>query len=811
MSRTPRRTRLALALACGLSAAAVSTAFAQQAPQPQGGQRGGATAMREVDIRAFIEDVSNATGRTFIVDPRVSGRVTVMAHQALSESELFDVFLSTLRVHGYVAVPTAQGAYRIVPDEVAAREPSPEGGPSADRYVSQVFRLRFADAESVASALRPMLSQRGQVTANARGNSVVVVDYGSTITRLRQIVSNLDQDTSSYRTLRLRNTSAAEMARVATSLSQASGDAQGRALVTATPIASSNTLVLRGDRRTLDQIIPLLTQLDSNADMQAGVKVIPLKYAVAEDLVPILQQISSSMTGPAEGAGGANRRANIAAHRATNALIISADRETQESLANVVQSLDIRRQQVMVEAIIVEVSDTAAKELGLQFIVSGNEDSAVPFLSTSFANSAPNLLAVTGALLGSTSNGNRDNPALQDLQRAAVSSLVNYNGALGGVAGQNGDGTMFGLILNALAEDQESNVLSTPKVMTLDNETASILVGQQIPVTTGETLSDSNTNPFRTVRREDVGVQLEVRPQVSEGGAIRLAIKQEVSSIFGQIIDDSTDLITNRRAIETVVQVDAGQIIVLGGLIQEDVQRSNSGIPVLRKLPLVGRLFSSEGRTRKRTNLMVFLRPSLVNTAEQAGAVTERQYELLRNRGGLDRSIDTQVQEMMRAPQAPPAPLPEPRAEAPRPQQRSQGEAAPVPIAPPQPRRADAEPFWRPASTPRSDSPLWTPTAESQRREAAMLARAPAVQEAAWRPQATAGEGGVTHAVATIEIARPERRPRQRVAPRLPQPPAESDDDLSQYGGWMPTTEQMRSEPRSELWAPTRQTASAGR
>jgi general secretion pathway protein D len=662
-----RRMRpLALAMVCGLAGVAgLAPAYAEEAAAPPSG---GAVTLREVDIRAFIEDVSNATGRTFIIDPRVSGKVTVFSQQSMSESELLDVFMSTLRVNGFVAVPTAQGAYRIIPDSVAAREPAPAGaGPTENRYVTHVFSLRFADAESVANAVRPMLSERGQATVNRRGNSVVVVDYGSTISRLTDVIGRLDHDTSSYRTLRLHNTSAAEMARVAQSLATAVGDTQtAAALIQAVPVRSSNSLVLRGDRATLDQIVPLIQELDANADHQSGVQVIPLRYAVAEDLVPILQQVSSAMSNPAQaaagdagGAGAGPRTANIAAHKATNSLIISADPETQEQLANIVRALDVRREQILVEAIIVEVSDDAARELGLQFLLAGDGTKAVPFLSTNYSNSAPNLLAITGALAVPQSSSG-DNTALQQLQQAAVNSLINAGGVIGGVAGTSKDGsTIMGLILHALADDQRSNVLSTPSVMTLDNETASILVGQQIPITTGEAVGSDLQNQFRTVRREDVGVQLEVTPQISEGGAIRLAIRQEVSSIFGPVISTSTDLITNRRQIETVVQVDAGQIIVLGGLIQDDVQRTNSGIPYLRKIPIAGRLFSSEGQTHRRTNLMVFLRPTIVDTPEQAEEVTNRQFRALRGVQGLDPAVAAQLESALAhrpAPAAAPAP-----------------------------------------------------------------------------------------------------------------------------------------------------------
>ncbi|MFZ4121838.1 MAG: type II secretion system secretin GspD [Caulobacterales bacterium] len=641
-----KRTSIA-ALAAGIAAAFLPWSGAAVAQQPT---QSGAVALREVDIRAFIADVSNVTGRTFIIDPRVQGNVTVLAPHSLPERELFDVFLSTLRVHGFVAVPTATGAYRIVPDEVASRDASARQGQSAEnRYVTQVFQLQFADAESVAATVRPMLSERGQVSASRRGNSVVLVDYGSTVTRLRDVIGQLDRDTSSFRSIRLRNSAASDMARLALSMATAVGEETGtRSLLQATPVQSSNTLVLRGDPALLDRLAQVLGELDAAAINDAAVQVIPLQYAVASELVPVLQQISASLTAPTgEGQPAAGRSANIASHQPTNSLIINASPDVQDALARVVRSLDVRREQILVEAIIVEVSDSAAQELGLQFLLSGNGDDAVPFLSTSYANAAPNLLAVTGALTVRDGDGDEESETVTELRRAAVRSLLGSSGALLGVGQQTNDGSILGLILNALAEDQDSNVLSTPSVMTLNNETASILVGQQIPITTGEALSGGNDNPFRTIQREDVGVELKVRPQISENGAIRLEISQEVSSIFGPIVQDSTDLITNRRAINTVVQVDPGQIIVLGGLIQEDVQRSQSGVPGLRNLPVAGRLFRNDNESRRRTNLMVFLRPTVVSSPEQARDVTMRQYEALRAYRGLDGGIRQQLDQQM--------------------------------------------------------------------------------------------------------------------------------------------------------------------
>lgn len=636
-----RAVRLALALMC--SASSVQLVQNNQAVAQQTGN--GAVSLREVDIRAFIEDVANVTGRTFVIDPRVAGKVTVIATEALSQKELFDVFQATLRVNGFVATPMSSGAYRIVPDEVAARDATAVGGQDGDRYVIDVIPLSHADAENVAAAIRPVLSARGSATTIRRGNSLVVVDFGSTVMRLRTVIKNLDRDPTELRSVRLTNSSAAEMARALQSVLTT----EGQTTLQVVPIPSSNTIVLRGENTALNRYAGLLQELDVQATTRRDVVVLPLKFAVAEEVLPILQQISASMEGPAttgaDGAPAAGRRANIATHKATNSLIISAEPALQEALSDVVRSLDTRRQQVLVEAVIVEVSDTAAKELGLQFLVAGNGDNAVPFMSTSYANTAPNLLAVTGALLlPGQATGENANPALADLQSAAVESLLGVSGGLFGVGGKTSDGTILGLIVNALKQDRDSNVLSTPSVMTLDNEKASILVGQQIPVTTGEALGSNNQNPFRTINREDVGVQLEVTPQISAGGTIRLSIRQEVSSIFGPVTTTSTDLITNRREINTVVQVDAGQIIVLGGLIQEDVQKSKDGIPGLRDIPVVGGLFGSESTSRRRTNLMVFLRPTVVSTTEQARDATMRQYQAVQGFDGLDMAIRERVE-----------------------------------------------------------------------------------------------------------------------------------------------------------------------
>ncbi|MEM1104267.1 MAG: type II secretion system secretin GspD [Pseudomonadota bacterium] len=592
---------------------------------------------READIQAFIDDVSMFTGRMFIVDPRVKGKVSVYAQQPISPDEVFQVFLSTLRVYGFTAIPTSTGAFKIVPDETAAQDANPVGAAQleGDQVVTEVFQLAFAQANEVAATLRPLVNRQGQVTASPRTNSLIVVDYAQNMRRIRQVVSELDQDASVIETVQLRNTTAGEMARIIASLSGSGAEGGLKGLnYSVVAVESSNSLLIKGEQAAIDQLKPIIRRLDRISESNTDLGVIYLKYADAEQLVPILDQVSRSLSETAPGGeDGPSRPAGIAFHQPTNALIINADQETQRALAGVIRQLDIRRAQVLVEAIIVEISDVAARQLGVQYVLSGTDESAVPFSSTNFSRSAPDVLALTGVLINESESGGDENDdglfgSGDTLGQAAVSSLLALNGLSFGFAGER-DGTLFGFILNAVDDDTASNVLSTPSVMTLDNESASIIVGQEIPITTGSSLGDNNVNPFQTIQREDVGVQLEVRPQINEGDSIKLFIRQEVSSIAGAVSDSNPEIITNRREISTTVLADDGEIIVLGGLIEEDEQISEEKVPVLGDIPVIGRLFASKGRSNERTNLMVFIRPTIVRDVEDARAVTSRKYNYL--------------------------------------------------------------------------------------------------------------------------------------------------------------------------------------
>ncbi|MEO1306016.1 MAG: type II secretion system secretin GspD, partial [Pseudomonadota bacterium] len=386
---------------------------------------------------------------------------------------------------------------------------------------------------------------------------------------------------------------------------------------------TSNSVVFRGDDQKVERALRVARELDKSDPIRDSLRVIELKNSNAEDIVPILEQLADTMATQSAPADAAGAKATISFHQPTNSLVISASPETILAMERVVESLDKRRAQVLVEAIIVEMSDDTARELGVQFLLSGTGESSVPFLSTNFSRSAPNLLQLAGAVADPSVFGGT-NPFTE----GAVESLLSLDTALG-VGGRDGD-TLFGAILTAIETDTESKVLSKPFNMTLDNGTSELLVGQQIPVTTGETLSSDNSNPFRTVTRQDVGIKLNVTPRISADDTIRLDIFQEVSSISTDLSSGTDDFVTNLRQITTSVLADDGEIIVIGGLIEQGDETIRAKVPVAGDLPVVGNLFKSEETKYDRTNLMVFIRPTIVRDREDARAVTSRNYRYIR-------------------------------------------------------------------------------------------------------------------------------------------------------------------------------------
>ncbi len=602
--------------------------------------------LRSADIRAFIQDVARVTGRTFIIDPRVMGTVTIAGEGAMNPADMFEVFLSTLRANGLIAIPSGDNSYRVVPDQGAAQQAATGAG-----FATEVYRLNNLDAAAAAEVLRPLVGPQGVVIATPQGNTLVIADYADNLRRIRGLIIEIDRDRSRIETVSLRNSSSREIIAAVNQLMATQG-AQGPARntrLTMAPVESSNSIIVRGDPAMVQSVLAIIADLDARAASTDDVRVIRLQHASAEKLLPVLQQIiGQTPTQPANGSGeggppqGAappllpqqaavpqltGRRANIAFFEGTNALVISADPETQRILGDVIRQLDTRREQVLVEAIVVEVSDDTAKQLGVQFLVSGDAKSGAPFFATNYSNSAPSLLALTGAI---AAGGNLPAGGATDaLRNNAIASVLGANGALFGLAGQAND-LLFGMIVNAVKTDATSNLLSTPSVMTLDNERATLLVGQEVPVTTGEVLGSANVNPFRTVQRQDVGIQLEVRPQINVDGAITLRLRQEVSSVAGPVSATFSELVLNKREITTTVLVDDGDIVVLGGLLDQNQRMQYDRVPGLSDIPGLGAFFRNNDIQRTQRNLMIFIRPRIVRNAVDAQAVTAPRYDYIR-------------------------------------------------------------------------------------------------------------------------------------------------------------------------------------
>nr|WP_314430953.1 type II secretion system secretin GspD [uncultured Brevundimonas sp.] len=662
------------------AAVALSALIAAQGPllaSPALAQEGARQTLnvQGADIRAFIQDVARTTGRTFIVDPAVTGNVTVTSQRALNRTELFEVFLSTLRANGLVVTPTSSGAYRISPAQGAAQGPSTVG---SERFSTQVFQLRNIDAASAAETIRPLVGAQGQVLANPSGNSVVVADFADNLSRIRSLIQRIDVDRAAFDVVTLENSSAAEIAGVLAQVLAPPGGQPGQGMVSVTPVASSNSVILRGDPAAVARVRPLVEDLDRRARSADDVKVVFLQHANAEQLLPVLQQIvgqpvtaASATAAPARAAGEAaptpqpvaapaapvaGQKASIARFPGANALVISASADTQRMLAEVIRQLDSRRQQVLIEAIVVELGDTAVRELGVQWLLAGSDGN--PIGLTNYSDRAAPLVPLAGG--AAAGQLDKDDPLRKQLQDLALNSLVGANGFIGGGGGRIGSDGLFGFIINAAKSDEGSNLLQTPSLMTLDNEEATILVGQEVPITTGEALLDGNSNPFRTTQRQDIGVKLIVKPQINAGGSITLFLRQEVSSINGVLTRGASDLVLNKRELETTLVVDDGEIAVAGGLLDQNDRLSIDKVPGLGDVPVLGNLFKSTSRQRGRTNLMVFIRPTIIRTPGDAQQLSADRWgymrgEQMRSQPGVEPSLDEMLRDYMRT-QAPVAP-----------------------------------------------------------------------------------------------------------------------------------------------------------
>ena len=572
--------------------------------------------MRDADIRAFAADMAQISNKTIVLDPRVKGNVTVVSNQDLDAGEAYAVFLSVLRVHGYAAIEN-NGVVKVMP-ESGARQDATVNNKNNDSLATEVIRLSQANARVIAPLLKPLVNKQGHIAAYEATNSIIIADYVGNLSRIKSILLELDKNPAdTFELIPLDNTSANEVARILGSMWR--GDNQMSKSFSAIAVERSNSILLRGQIGVIKQIKRVISRLDSNSSQSSNLKVIYLKYAKAEDLTGILEKVAESLKEEIPSESSKKNKTSIGFHNDTNALIISAQPDILKSLESVISQLDIRRAQVLVEALIVEISDKLARDIGVQFLFIGDGESS-PIATQRFGTPNPDLISTIGA------ETSEDSTISSTMQTRAANSLLALDGLAVGVARYKASGTSFATILNLIAQDADSNVLSTPSIMTMDNEEASIVVGQEIPITTGETLSGSNSNPFRSVTRQEIGVKLVVRPQINEGNAVKMYINQEVSSIFGPLGEMSTDLITNKRNIKTTVLVEDGETIVLGGLIDDNVQESVKKVPFLGDIPLLGRLFKTTSISRTKRNLMVFLRPTIVRDSNDVRAISNRKY-----------------------------------------------------------------------------------------------------------------------------------------------------------------------------------------
>ena len=616
--------------------------------------------VQNADIRAFIQDVSKATGNTFVIDPAVQGNVTIAGGAPMDRDDMMEVFLATRRAHGYVAIPTSSGAWRIAPDEQAAQQPS---GTTGERFVTQVIRLKTRDAASLVGVLQPLVGRGGRVGAAPSSNTIVITDFADNVRRLSGLVAELDRDTDRIEILPLKNSRASVLAAALRDITASGGAGEkGFSAATFTAVDSSNSLVLRGPTETVSRLKEVAVLLDEQAKPTGDTRVIFLQHADAGQMVEMLQSVVDQprTAGAAGGqpnaapaaAPSASQRAVITRFEGANAIVVRADPAVQQEVESIIRQLDRRAEQVLVQAIVVEISEGAAKNLGVQLLLGGNGDSDIPFFATNFSSASPSLLTLSAAL---GAGGLSVSPDLHDqLQEAAADSLLGAFGGIGGFASDLGSDGLFGLIINAIKRDGDSNLISTPSILTLNNREAEFLVGQNVPVTTGEVLSSNNNNPFRTIERQDVGVKLRVKPQINADGSITLVLRQEVSSVdpfsasFGE-------LVFNKREIETSVLVDNGEIVVLGGLLDQNEQVTNEKVPILGDIPFIGALFSSEQTQKDNTNLMIFIRPVIVGSADAARSITQPELDRMiqqqrLSNGGAPSMLDGVLERMPSAP-----------------------------------------------------------------------------------------------------------------------------------------------------------------
>ena len=584
--------------------------------------------LKNADIHSLIETVAIATGKNFIIDPRVQGKVTVVSSGTVSAEELYQVFLSVLDVHGFIAAPSGTSV-KIVPKintrlSGSVTEVS-NNAAAGDAIVTQVMALKYVPAVQVVPVIRPLLPQEAHLAAYLPTNMLILSDTARNAKRVWDMVRRIDQPLEqSLEIVQLKHATATEVVGIINSLGLNPNIATGE--VTAkSPIViadqRTNAIIINAGSDLLPRLRALIAHLDAPvAEMTGNTKVVYLHYAKAELLAPIISDMATAqaLSKEAETEDAPPTLISVQAEPETNALVITAPDAALQSMLGVIKQLDVRRAQVLVEAIIAEISTSKAAELGVQWALGTNNIVG----ATSFGASGSNLIQL------------KANP------------LSLGSGLSVGVGQFAADQLGIGALLRALASDASTNIISTPSLLTMDNQQAEIVVGQNVPFITGQYAStgsgETPTSPFQTIKRQDVGVRLQIKPQINQGDAISLEILQEISSLAPSTVS-AADIVTNKRSIQTTVIANDGDLIILGGLIDDNLQESSEKVPLLGDLPILGAAFRYKKSTMVKRNLMVFIRPTIVRDAAVLAAASHGKYTLLRTQQLLSSDADVML------------------------------------------------------------------------------------------------------------------------------------------------------------------------
>lgn len=577
----------------------------------------------DADLSAVVNSVSQITGKNFIIDPRVKGKVTVISSKPLNEDEVYNVFLSILSVHGFATVPT-KNAIKIIPDAAAKQDSTPvtHGLSDNDQLVTQVVVVENVNSTQLVPILRPLVAQQGHLAAYAETNMLIVSDRASNIKRIIQIIKQVDKKTDEeLEFMKLQHAFATDVVRLLSGLS-AGDTAQKQGPAPSIKFSAderTNSILLSGEKILRLKYRSIIAQLDQPVESSGNIHVVFLRYANAENIAKILGSVGKDVLNAQKKNADVSKSAgdttlNIQSDDVSNSLVITAPMSIFRSLRSVIQQLDIPRAQVHIEAIIAEVSMNASNELGVQWLVDGsNSGNAV--MSSNFAGSGSSIASLAaGAAAGNPSIG---------------------EGLTLGLGRIGSSGLDFVTLIRALSGDSDNNLLSTPSIVTLDNQEAEIVVGENVPFITGEYSSTSTggstssvSNPFRTIERKDVGISLKVKPQINEGNTITMEIQQEVSNLSGS--STGVDVITSKRSLKTMVQLEDGELLVLGGLIDEELVDKQQKVPGLGDIPILGALFRSTTTEKRKRNLVVFLRANIIKDPEKARNLSSRKYNFMR-------------------------------------------------------------------------------------------------------------------------------------------------------------------------------------